>query len=165
MFKGSLEEALSHILRDMEDKVIVKKTEIQEIPLKERYTTELKIFNENFTKAMSGHNYSKSDYKFLVCGGAAGIGIHSIYLHISTYCHPLLTLYVLLSGKTRWGKEFLNTVQNWKLPNLDPMSPVFLYLLLDFINGVRIGDLDKNQSASIILGLRIAYDFFARKKK
>lgn len=42
-------------------------------------------------------------------------------------------------------------------------NPYYLYLILDFVRDVRLGDLDANLSASIILGLRIAYDYFAHK--
>ncbi len=61
------------------------------------------------------------------------------------YCQPLLTPHVLLSGKTRWGRESFKSVQNLKPPSVkDPedlkkellLEPVFLYLILDFINGV-----------------------------
>ncbi len=89
------------------------------------------------------------------------------------YCQPLLTSQVLLSGKTRWGREFFKSVQNWKSPSVDDpenlkkellLEPVFLYLILDFVNVVRLNKLDKNLDATIILGLRIAYDCFVRNK-
>ncbi|CAJ0626506.1 16527_t:CDS:2 [Entrophospora sp. SA101] len=68
---------------------------------------------------------SKTDYNFLVCGGAAGI------------------------------------VGN---PPIEWSHTHFLYMLLDFVNGVHLTDFDQNLSGSIIIGLCIAYYFFARDK-
>ncbi|CAG8568554.1 4978_t:CDS:2 [Funneliformis caledonium] len=42
-------------------------------------------------------------------------------------------------------------------------KPEYHYLLLDFITGSRLCDLDINLTASIILGLRIAYHYFVRR--
>jgi hypothetical protein len=70
-----------------------------------------------------------------------------------------------LSGKTRWGREFSNTVEHdWTPPKewTKDGDPHICYFLLDFINGVRLDIPDQSLSASIILGLRIAYEYFAR---
>ena len=83
MLKGSLGEALSKILRDTPVKVetLSEKREIlEEMPLKERDTKEaLAVFENNVHKSFNRFN-SKSSFNFLVCGGAAGIGTHSVCL-------------------------------------------------------------------------------------
>ncbi|GET04772.1 hypothetical protein GLOIN_2v1878909 [Rhizophagus clarus] len=142
---GSLEEALSVILQNIPVKIETSSEGIEileEMPLKERDTKEaLTVFENNVTKSFNRFA-SKSSFNFLVCGGAAGI------------------------GKTRWGREFFNSVerQHWNLP-LSWSKPKYLYLLLDFVNGVRLGSLDKDLEASTILGLRVAFDYFVRRKR
>ncbi|RIA93393.1 hypothetical protein C1645_819480 [Glomus cerebriforme] len=138
----SLQEALSIILQNIPDKIKTSNetTKIPDImPLKDRDTNKaLEIFNYNVTKS-SDPSAAKSKFNFLVCSGAAGI------------------------GKTRWGKEFFDSVKrHWKPPS-GWEKPEYLYILLDFVNGVRLCELDANLTASIILGLRLAYDYFARR--
>ncbi|RGB38339.1 hypothetical protein C1646_8868 [Rhizophagus diaphanus] len=136
---GSFEEALSIILPSLLDKINSSATK-RVMPLKDRDTNKaLEIFDNNITNSLTPHT-AKSQFNFLVCSGAAGI------------------------GKTRWGKEFFNSVKrHWK-PLPDWETPEYLYILLDFVNGVRLGSIDENLDASTILGLRIAYDYFARGK-
>ncbi|CAI2163645.1 12433_t:CDS:2 [Funneliformis geosporum] len=151
---GSLEETLSVILQNIPTEKIKTSNKTikipEKMPLKERDINEsLMVFNSNVNNSFDPTT-SKSNFDFLVCSGAAGI------------------------GKTRWGKEFFNSIErDWKPPSKPQdwednlwswKEPHFLYLFLDFVNGVRLSDLDVNQSASIILGLRIAYDYFARDK-
>ncbi|CAG8548877.1 9798_t:CDS:2 [Funneliformis mosseae] len=138
----SLEEALSIILQNIpiEIKTPNETTKISEkMPLKERDTNKaLKIFNVNVTKSFDLFN-SKSSFNFLVCSGAAGI------------------------GKTRWRNEFFNSVKKDWSPPPSWEKPEYLYLLLDFVTGSCLCDLDINLTASIILGLRIAYHYFVRR--
>ena len=71
-----------------------------------------------------------------------------------------------MSGKTRRGREFSNAVErDWTSPKewTKDGEPHICYFLLDFVNGVRLDIPDQRLSASIILGLRIAYEYFARK--
>jgi len=80
----SLEEVLSVILQNIPTKKIktTKKTiKIPEkMPLKERDTSEaLMVFNSNVTKSFDPTT-SKSNFNFLVCSGAAGIGTHFVFL-------------------------------------------------------------------------------------
>ncbi|CAG8604466.1 8861_t:CDS:2 [Ambispora gerdemannii] len=57
-----------------------KTTTKPEMPLKERDTCEaLNVFNKNVIQSL-GQIASKIEYDFLVCGGAAGIDTHSVYL-------------------------------------------------------------------------------------
>ncbi|CAI2197587.1 8777_t:CDS:2, partial [Funneliformis geosporum] len=138
------EEALSIILQNIpvEIETSSKRTEIPyEMPLKERDTNKaLMVFNNNVTKSFNRFA-SKSSFNFLVCSGAAGI------------------------GKTRWGNEFFNSVKkDWSSPP-SWEKPGYLYLFLDFINGVRLSSFDKNLEASTILGLRVAFDYFVCRKR
>ncbi|CAB4420607.1 unnamed protein product [Rhizophagus irregularis] len=141
MLKGSLEEALSIILQNIPDKIKTSTTKIPDImPLKDRDTNKaLEIFNRNVAEGFF-RSTSKAKFNFLVCSGAAGI------------------------GKTRWGKEFFNSVKRHWEPPSEWEKPEYLYIILDFVRGVRLGSIDENLDASTILGLRIAYDYFAREK-
>jgi hypothetical protein len=79
MLKGSLEEVLSMILQDIHTENI-QETKDLDMPLKDRDTKEaLRIF-ENNIRLCDKSNVSKSDFKFLACSGAAGIGTCSVYL-------------------------------------------------------------------------------------
>jgi hypothetical protein len=80
MPKGSLEEALFVILRGIPAKIKRTTKILEKMTLKERDASKaLSVFNKNVTK-FEDRFASKSDFNFLVCSGAAGIGIHSICL-------------------------------------------------------------------------------------
>jgi len=68
------------------------------------------------------------------------------------------------SGKTRWGNEFFNSVKKDWGPPPSWEKPEYLYLFLDFIGSVRLSSFDIYLDASTILGLRIAYEYFAHKE-
>ncbi|CAB4420601.1 unnamed protein product [Rhizophagus irregularis] len=141
MLKGSLEKALSIILQNISDKIKTSTTKIPDIMLlKDRDTNEaLEIFNYNVANKFFPST-GKMMFNFLICNGAAGI------------------------GKTHWGKEFFNSVERHWEPPSEWENPEYLYILLDFVNGVRLGIIDENLDTSTNLGLRIAYDYFAHKK-
>ncbi|CAB4442619.1 unnamed protein product [Rhizophagus irregularis] len=106
------------------------------MPLKERDTNNaLEIFKNNVTYSFD-RLISKTNFNFLVCSGAAGI------------------------GKTRWGYEFFNCVKKDWSPPPSWGKPEYLYLLLDFVSGVRLSSFDKDVDAATILGLRVAFDYF-----
>ncbi|CAB4442717.1 unnamed protein product [Rhizophagus irregularis] len=145
---GSLKEVLSVIL-PAKIETSSERTEIPEcqdlnyynnnrMPLKERDTNNaLEIFKNNVTYSFDRLT-SKTNFNFLVCSGAAGI------------------------GKTRWGYEFFNCVKKDWSPPPSWGKPEYLYLLLDFVSGVRLSSFDKDVDAATILGLRVAFDYFAR---
>lgn len=76
----------------------------------------------------------------------------------------LLTINSYATGKTRWGIELFESLKHVWVPPYQWNKPHFLYFLLDFVNGVRLSEFDQNLSASIIIGLRIAYKYFAQDK-
>ena len=80
------------------------------------------------------------------------------------YCQLPLTS-CISSGKTRWGNEFFNSVKKDWSPPTSWEKPEYLYLLLDFVNGVRLSSFDKDLEASTILGLRVAFDYFVCGKR
>ncbi|GES73716.1 hypothetical protein GLOIN_2v1720049 [Rhizophagus clarus] len=139
------EKILRAILKDLEIEVPKEKTKETTgllMPLKERDTGSiLRVITDNAYKALFPLT-SKTDFNFLVCGGAPGI------------------------GKTRWGIELFESLKrDWTPPSKwTDTKPHFLYFLLDFVNGVRLSEFDQKLSASIIIGLRIAYKFFAQDK-
>ncbi|PKY39259.1 hypothetical protein RhiirA4_452422 [Rhizophagus irregularis] len=110
------------------------------MPLKERDTSRvLHVITNNACGSLYPLT-SKTDLNFLVCGGAPGI------------------------GKARWGIELFESLKHVWVPPYQWNKPHFLYFLLDFVNGVRLSEFDQNLSASIIIGLRIAYKYFAQDK-
>jgi hypothetical protein len=70
-----------------------------------------------------------------------------------------------LSGKTRCGEEVYRALDHWLPPEEWSLPmPYLMYLLLDFSNGLKLDQYDQNLSSSVILGLRIAFAFFVRRK-
>ena len=114
--------------------------------LKERDPSEaFKTITKNIENAQARDaNIAKTDFEFLVCGGAPGI------------------------GKTRWGMELFRALQeNWTPPHLwtgSSLKPYFIYLFLDFANSIKLDHFDKNLPSSTILGLRIAFTHFVHNK-
>ncbi|GBB89346.1 hypothetical protein RclHR1_01600018 [Rhizophagus clarus] len=65
-------------------------------------------------------------------------------------------------GKTRFGRDFYYHVND----HLEEWSNVhFEYLCMDFGNGFKLDEIDYKLSASVIIGLRIAYAFFIEKQQ
>ncbi|CAG8541511.1 970_t:CDS:2 [Funneliformis mosseae] len=114
------------------------------MPLKDRDLQKLiDVINNNIRNATHGKDISKEHYQFLVCGGTAGI------------------------GKTRLGLEVFNILQHHWTPPTEWSSNGSVhtkYLRLDFGNDVILDVYDYDISASIIIGIRMAYEFFIKGK-
>ncbi|KAF9342728.1 hypothetical protein BGX34_007750, partial [Mortierella sp. NVP85] len=102
----------------------------------------LGTISENVRKTLV-KSRPKADFDMLVCGGAPGI------------------------GKTRFGKELFNYLQNhWELPHPWTREQVYLkYLYMDFGNGIQLVREDEGiTDPSVIMGLRMAYCYFIEEQ-
>lgn len=136
---------ITEILRN--SKLDIRQTDVitNMMPLKDRDLQKLiDVINNNIRNAMHGKGISKEHYQFLVCGGTAGI------------------------GKTRLGQEVFNILQHHWMPPTEWTSNGFLahlvYLHLDFGNDMILDVYDSDLSASIIIGIRMSYEFFVKGK-
>ena len=80
MLKGSLKKVLFIILQDIHTENIQEIKEDLDMPLKDWDTKEALCIFENNIHLCDKNNVPKSDFKFLACSGAAGIGTCSVYL-------------------------------------------------------------------------------------
>ena len=137
------------------------------MPLKDRNLDEaIKVTNSNVINSTHGEPPSKDKYRFLVCGGAPGIGMISFVMFPDTLLVPYLIMTV--SGKTRCGEAIYEALrEKWTPPTIWTTNhqPHFEYLRLDFSNRERLEDIDRQLPSSIVLGIRIAYFFFAMKSR
>ncbi|CAG8515823.1 7631_t:CDS:2 [Funneliformis mosseae] len=87
---------------------------------------------------------AKTDFFILVSGGAPGI------------------------GKTQFGEELFNNIQSdWILPVewiIDGRKPYFEYIYLDFSNDINLKNENCELDSTVIIGLRIAFTFFIKRK-
>ncbi|CAG8640802.1 9843_t:CDS:2, partial [Paraglomus occultum] len=86
---------------------------------------------------------AKADYSFLVSGGAPGI------------------------GKTRWGEELFDYIQNYWVPPAEwtvDSWPHFEYICLDFGNSINLKDQDHNLDPAVLIGLQVAFAYFIHGK-
>ncbi|CAJ0752763.1 19615_t:CDS:2, partial [Entrophospora sp. SA101] len=135
---------ITEILRNARPNLRQINDTVNIMPLKDHDLQKLiDVINNNIRNATHGKDISKEHYQFLVCGGTAGI------------------------GKTRLGLEVFNILQHhWTLPTewSSNGSVHTKYLRLDFGNDVILDVYDYDISASIIIGIRMAYEFFIKGK-
>nr|CAG8493793.1 670_t:CDS:2 [Entrophospora candida] len=139
----SVEDVIGIILKDAIPSPL-KQPDILKMPLKDRdFTEPMATITSNVSnnlKALTG----KTDFHILVSGGAPGI------------------------GKTRFGRELFDFIQTrWVLPTqwtTNNCQPHFEYLYLDFGNSIKLDEYDYQLSTTVIIGLRIAYEFFVAGK-
>ncbi|CAG8655067.1 2737_t:CDS:2, partial [Paraglomus occultum] len=92
--------------------------------------------NNNFRNSTS-----KPYFSFPFCAGAPGI------------------------GKTRMGQELFKYIKEvWVPPHWQKPIVHFEYIRMDFGNGIQLDTYDMDLSATVIIGLRIAYVFFIEGK-
>ncbi|CAG8658755.1 6016_t:CDS:2, partial [Ambispora leptoticha] len=135
----SFEDVMKTITSNFKHLKRSSKIATEDIPLQGRdFANDLKIIKKNVTNSeWKSGTVAKTDYRILVAGGTAGI------------------------GKTRYGRElFKKLEQDVNLQESIEKPISFVYLLLDFSNGLKLNEDDSELSIQILVGLRIAYAFF-----
>ncbi|PKB94397.1 hypothetical protein RhiirA5_479173, partial [Rhizophagus irregularis] len=150
----SIEDAMKKILEGIHKKMDVDNVDNNKpkpMALKQRDLKQaIDVIDRNFCNSLDKQKAikketptAKTNYRILLCGGAPGI------------------------GKTRYGVELFNCLdKEWKISK--GQKPYMLYMLLDFSNGYALDEYeiqgDMKIASEIILGLRLAYYFFVKKK-
>ncbi|GET50700.1 hypothetical protein GLOIN_2v994729 [Rhizophagus irregularis DAOM 181602=DAOM 197198] len=150
----SIEDAMKKILEGIHKQMNVDNVDNNKpkpMALKQRDLKQaIDVIDRNFCNSLDKKEAikketptAKTNYRILLCGGAPGI------------------------GKTRYGVELFNCLdKEWKISK--GQKPYMLYMLLDFSNGYALDEYeiqgDMKIASEIILGLRLAYYFFVKKK-
>ncbi|GBC33571.2 uncharacterized protein OCT59_007697 [Rhizophagus irregularis] len=150
----SIEDAMKKILKGIHKQMNVDNVDnnkSKSMALKQRDLKQaIDVIDRNFCNSLDKQetikketSIAKTNYRILLCGGAPGI------------------------GKTRYGVELFNCLdKEWKISK--GQKPYMLYMLLDFSNSYALDEYeiqeDMKIASEIILGLRLAYYFFVKKK-
>ncbi|CAG8476378.1 14477_t:CDS:2 [Dentiscutata erythropus] len=136
----TLEDIIEIILKDVMPNSL-KQSDGLKMPLKDRdFAEAMTAIASNVSNNLKSLT-AKTDFYILVSGGAPGI------------------------GKTRFGQELFDFIQTrGVIPTVNNRRPHFKYLHLDFGSSIKLDKFDYQLSTTVIIGLRIAYEFFIARK-